>query len=584
MSSSVSPWAFIRPVRGQIFVAMGLSVTSVLCAISTLYLIALLLQNLILHGHADKTLLLSVVGLTMLAFMLRGLAFRKSHFAAFELENTLRSHLAQHLGQVSLGFLHANGSPALTKVLQDDVRDLHVFVADSTPLYARSFASPLFTVGILLWLDWRLALLAMFVIAFGMALMSFVMRHSQDLQRQYNQAREQVNVAVIEFIQAMPVVRTFDTGQASFSRYQQALTNYLNILQTWYRQSGVAARWSLSILNPMPTLAILCWAGSYWWWQDSLDFSTWVAVLLIGTGMAEAIMPYMSLYHMIEKAKISIARIEQLQRTKTLPLSDTPQIPKDASVTFKEVSFRYPERNENALDSVSFHAPEGSLSALVGASGAGKTTVAKLIPRFWDVHSGQILIGGVDIRDISMEVLMQQVAFVFQENFLFSDTVRANISLACPNATEEDIIAAAKAAQAHEFIMQLPQGYDSLCGERGTALSGGQKQRISIARAILQNSPILVLDEATAFADAENEALIMQALQQLMQGKTVLMIAHRLASIQAAQQILVFSQGHLVEQGTQTELLQQDGRYRKLWQAWQTAQSWHIGAHQGGQK
>ena len=434
------------------------------------------------------------------------------------------------------------------------------------------------TFAVLLFIDWKLALVAAGVLAFGMVIFGLVMRGAGEATAAYNAAREQVNIAVVEFVQAMPVVRTFDGGETSFGRYQRALDDYLQMLLGWYRSVGNTSRSGMMLLSPMPTLAALLWAGFYWWQADALPFPTWLAVLLLGTGMAEALLPYISLYHLIEQGKISAARIIEVLEVPVLPVLAPPQTPKDASVSFHQVNFRYPGREENALTDISFTAPAGSLTALVGSSGAGKTTVARLIPRFWDVDSGSIRIGAADIRHLAPEALMAQVAFVFQDNFLFSGTIADNIRLGTPDASDADVEAAARAAQCHDFITALPDGYHTAVGERGATLSGGERQRITIARTILQNRPILILDEATAFADAENEALLMRALAALMQDKTVLMIAHRLATIRHATQILVFDHGHLAEQGDHAALIVQNGRYARLWQASQTAQNWQIGA------
>lgn len=396
------------------------------------------------------------------------------------------------------------------------------------------------------------------------------------MNKVYNQARENVNGAVIEFVQAMPVVRTFDGGQKSFRRYENALYAYKVILSDWYKQSGLTVRISMLILNPLPTFVILLIIGIYLWQHGQLSFEVLVATLLLGTGMVESLMPYMSLYHLIEKSKISATRILELLAVSPLPQTEHSKTPEQHSIVFEHVNFRYPERQMLALKDINFTVPEYSFTALVGASGAGKSTVAKLIPRFWDVDSGAIKIGGINIKDIATTDLMTQVAFVFQDNFLFSDTIANNIRLGAPHATEEQIREAACLAQADEFIRNLNDEYDTQVGERGANLSGGQRQRITIARAILQNRPILILDEATAFADAENEALLMQALKNLMHGKTVIMIAHRLATIQHADQILFFDQGELIEQGTHQQLVQKQGRYAELWQAFQQAQHWHI--------
>ena len=576
--STPSPWRIIDPVRPQIRRAMAIATAAAVLSTAALLVMAQILKDL-LAGRADWWLATLLLVLTFAAFALRAYAFRVSHLAAFRLETLLRSQLAERLAQVSLGFLHDRGAAALTKVMQDDVRGLHVFVADSTPLYARAYAAPLIAFVVLLVVDWRLALVAAAVLGVGMVIFGLVMRGAGEATAAYNAAREQVNIAVVEFVQAMPVVRTFDGGETSFGRYQRALDNYLAMLIGWYRSVGNSARSGMLILNPMPTLVVLLWAGFYWWQADALPFATWLAVLLIGTGMAEALLPYLSLYHLIEQGKISAERIIEVLDAPVLPLLAPPQTPKDASVSFHHVHFRYPGRAENVLTDISFTAPAGSLTALVGRSGAGKTTVARLIPRFWDVDSGQIRIGGADIRHLTADALMTQVAFVFQDNFLFSGTIADNIRLGTPDASDAEVEAAARAAQCHDFIMTLPEGYQTTVGERGATLSGGERQRITIARAILQNRPILILDEATAFADAENEALLMRALAALMQDKTVLMIAHRLATIRHAAQILVFDHGRLVEQGDHAALIAQNGRYAKLWQASQTAQNWQIGAN-----
>ena len=526
-----SPWRIIQPVRAQIRRAMLFSAAAIVLGTAALLLMAHILQGL-LNNRADWFSAALLAALALTAFFLRGYAFRVSHLAAFRLETILRGEMADRLARVSLGYLHDRGAAALTKVMQDDVHGLHAFVADSTPLYAPAYAAPLISFAVLLFVDWRLAMVAAAVLAAGMVVFSLTMRNA---------------------------------GETSFGRYQHALDNYLAMLIGWYRSVGGSARTGMLMLNPAPTLIALLWAGFYWFCADALPFGTWLAVLLLGTGMAEALTPYISLYHLIEQGKISAERIIEVLDAPAPPVLAPPQTPQDAGVCFEHVSFRYPGRSENALTDISFTAPAGSFTALVGGSGAGKTTAARLIPRFWDADSGSIRIGGADIRHPAPETLMAQVAFVFQDNFLFSDSIADNIRLGTPNASDAKVEAAARAAQCHDFIAALPQGYQTPVGERGATLSGGERQRITIARAILQNRPILILDEATAFADAENEALLMRALAALMQNKTVLMIAHRLATIRHADQILVFDRGCLVEQGDHAALIAQNGRYARQW-------------------
>ncbi|THF58687.1 ABC transporter ATP-binding protein [Pseudothauera rhizosphaerae] len=570
----------MRPVRGQIRFAMFLASLSALASLLALGALAWVVHELFArpgewpwHGLAAAT------ALTVAAYTLRLLAFNQSHYAAFRLETILRTRLSEHLARVPLGWAQQMGSGALAKIMQDDVRALHVFVADSTPLYARAYVAPLATFVALWLLDWRLALAATAVLVFGFIVLGLAMRDSTELMRQYNEARERVSAAVVEFVQAMPVVRTFDSGNDTFGRYQRALEGYLEMVTRWYRQAGFASRFSLAILNPMPTLAVLLWLGAWLVWRDALAPATWLAVLLIGSGMAESMLPLMSLKHLVNKTGISIRRIHEVLATPPMPVPDAASArrPADAGVRFEAVSFRYTKDGPEVLREVSFSAPPGSVTALVGPSGAGKTTVARLIPRFWDVTAGRILVGGVDVRGMAPETLMTQVAFVFQDTFLFSDSIADNIRLGRPDAPLEDVIAAAQAAQAHDFIMALPQGYDTPAGERGIFLSGGQRQRITIARAILQNRPILVLDEATAFADPENEAALVAALSNLMRGKTVLMVAHRLSTIRDADQILVFDQGRLAEAGRHDELLARHDVYARLWGNYEKAQHWALG-------
>ncbi len=558
---------------------MGLAAVSALLGLLTMGLLALTVQALIdTPDQWPWMLSAAVLACAVGTYLARLGAFNQSHYAAFRLERILRMRLSDRLSKVPLGYVQSQGAGALTKVIHDDVKALHVFVADSTPLYARAYVTPLVAFVLLLWLDWRLALAALGVLALGFGILSRALRRRGEMARLYNDARERVSAAVVEFVQAMPVVRTFDTGHATFGRYQKALEAYLDVLTRWYREPGFPARFSWVVLSPMPTLAVVLWLGAWLVWQETLDPVRWLAVLLLCTGMAEAMMPAMMLRHMIEKVKLSIVRIQEVMAAPVLPVPDGEgERPRDASLRFENVSFRYGEGDADALSQVSFEVAPGTVTALVGPSGAGKSTVAKLIPRFWDVNEGRVLVGGVDVRHMHSDELLRQVAFVFQDTFLFADTIAGNIRLGSPEADMDSVIGAAQAAQAHDFIMTLPEGYDTRVGERGIFLSGGQRQRITIARALLQNRPILVLDEATAFADPENEAALIAALSRLMQGKTVIMVAHRLATIRDADQILVFDHGRLVESGKHDDLVAHGGTYARLWRNYEMAQNWSLG-------
>ena len=578
-----SPWRIMDPVRGGIRFAMALAIGGSALSVLSLALVAFTLHALLTTPHTwPWALMTGLLASTVGAFLLRQVAFRHSHYAAFRLEAILRTRLADHIAHLPLGRVQTLGAGQIAKVIHDDVKALHVFVADSTPMVARAYASPLLATLVLLWLDWPLALAALAVPVTGFAILGVIVRNSRETSERYNSAREQVAAAVVEFVQAMPVVRTFDTGSTSFGRYQRALLDYLKVLKDWYASVRFSSRFSLAILSTLPTLTVLLWVGGWRFAHGTQDFSTWIAALLIGAGLAEAVLPMMSLHHLVQKTRISIERIQQILAEPPLPEVPAPgRQPADASVVFEHVSFSYEKADIPALQDVSFTAAPGTITALVGPSGAGKSTVARLIPRFWDVDTGRVRVGGTDVRDMTADTLMQQVAFVFQDTFLFATSIADNIRLGCPDASMDDVIAAARAAQAHDFISALPKGYETRAGERGTFLSGGQRQRITIARAILQNRPILVLDEATAFADPENEAALVRALSALMHGKTVLMVAHRLATIQNADQILVFDQGRLAERGQHDDLLQRHGVYARLWQSGQDAGQWTLPATAG---
>ncbi|MEL7245757.1 MAG: ABC transporter ATP-binding protein, partial [Cyanobacteria bacterium J06573_2] len=560
-------WDIIKPVKGQIYIAMFLSVLNVIASLASLLVIPFIARELLADVINSQYIwqLIAVSGIAVIiAFVSRVWAFRISHMAAFELEEILRTQISEHLARLPLGYVITLGSGAIKKIVQDDVKELHGFVADSTPLYARAYTAPLLTLIILFIVDWRMALATIVLVPITIVAIQLAMQDYSQKREAYDLANEKINSTIVEFIQGMQVVRTFDDGTTSFIRFRNILDEFTRYLKEWVQATNTAGRIGFLVTATLPTLVIVVSVGAWLMVQGKLDFTTLLVFLLLSSGVAEAIMPIIWLSSFINKANAAAKRIYNILKEPFLAQTENPQQPVDTSISFDDVTFSYNNDGNPALSEINCYMNPGTVTALIGTSGAGKSTVAKLIPRFWDVDSGVIKIGGVDVREMTSEALMNYVSFVFQDTFLLYDTIKENIRLGRPNATDTEVEAAAKAAQAHDFILELSQGYDTVAGNRGTRLSGGQRQRITIARAILQDNPIVILDEATAFTDPENEALIQAAIAKLTAGKTLIVIAHRLSTIVDADQIIVLNKGKIVESGKHEELATANGIYASL--------------------
>ncbi|NDJ19830.1 ABC transporter ATP-binding protein [Myxacorys almedinensis] len=578
-------WAIVAPVKGKIVGAIALSVISAIAAIAALLAIPPIATEL-LSTSPDLDQIWVWVAMSAIAvvisFTTKVFAFSTSHLAAFNLEVILRTTLTEHLAKVPLGYITTIGSGAIKKIVQDDVKSLHAFVADSTPLIGRAYTTPVVSLIAMFVADWRLGFVTLAVLPVGMIFIQLALHDYAEKREEYDRANEQINQVVVEFVQGMQVVRTFDDGSSSFARFQRSLDRFTQITREWNEATQTSGRLGTLLFEPLPTLTIVSIVGAWLMLQGTLEFPRLLVFLLLSPRLCGAFKPIFTLSYFINQSNAGAKRIGVVLAEPILPQPGRPKYPQDASVQIKDVSFSYgvreasPQESRPALHRVSIDIPAESVTALVGPSGAGKTTLARLIPRFWDVSNGAIEIGGVDVRDMTSETLMSWVSFVFQDTFLLYDTIRNNIKLGRPNATDAEVEAAAQVAQAHEFILELPDGYDTIAGERGTRLSGGQRQRITIARAILQDNPIIVLDEATAFADPENEALIQQAIASLTTGKTVIVIAHRLPTIRSADQIVVLDQGNVVESGKHDELVSANGLYANLWKRHEEAQNWQL--------
>ncbi|MEK4057424.1 ABC transporter ATP-binding protein [Paenibacillus sp. FSL F4-0087] len=507
-----------------------------------------------------------------------------SHIAAFNILYQLRVKLADHVAKVPMGYHTRTATGELKKIIEVSVEKIEKFIAHQLPDLVSAIVIPLVLLCYLFWLDYRMALVLLVPMIIGFWLQSSIFRSERGRQayRDFQYAIEEMNSTGVEYVRGMPAVKAFGITADSFLTFKQAVTRYrdisLRITDLCKTSYGMFFIIIISLVTFIVPIGILLSSEN----AGNQSFAiTFILFLIITPSLSAPLLKLMYLGSGMREIVEGQNRIKAVFAESVVQEPLTPLVPDTYDVAFRQVSFAYEQKDSKAfkpvLQEVDFVAKAGEMTALVGPSGGGKSTIANLLLRFWDVQQGEITIGGVPIQEMGTEKLMETVSFVFQEVHLFYDTIEENIRMGNTAASRDDVIAAARTACCHEFIEKLDEGYDTKIGEGGTYLSGGEAQRIAIARALLKDAPILVLDEATAYADAENEHKIQQGLAQLVQGKTVLIIAHRLTTIRAAEQILVIRQGTIVERGTHDQLREADGLYEKMWQAHIHAASWKLG-------
>ena len=501
-----------------------------------------------------------------------------SHIAAFNILYEIRMQLVQKMVRLPLGFFSRRASGELKKIMSDDVERIELFIAHHIPDIVTALLFPLILVSYMFAVDWRLAIVVLAVLAMAFYVMGrmYTGKKIREVSKRYVETLGRMNASIVEYIRGIQVVKTFTESTNAYRKLNDDIKEYrkfANEVNVQYQPTYVGF---LTILSSALLFII---PVAVWLLVGSASYATFVPVLLMflffGVAVFFPVLKLLWIGSFLNQNNMGVQKIDDILYMDEIEEPDIPRHPKDASVEFRNVSFAYD--TTPILKAISFISHPGTITALVGPSGAGKSTVAMLAARFWDVQSGEILIGGVPVKEIPTSVLMDNVAFVFQDNMLFFDTIEENIRMGNKTATFEEVARAACAAQCHEFIESLPNGYQTLVGEGGIYLSGGEAQRIALARAILKDSPIILLDEATAFADPENEGKILAAFSHLIKGKTVLVIAHRLSTITNADRILYIDKGVIAEQGTHEQLLALKGEYARMWETYNRAKRWTIG-------
>ena len=512
----------------------------------------------------------------VLAYLIYIAALMCSHLSAFRVATNLRLEVSEHLATLPLGFTETFGSGKLRKIIHESTGAAETFLAHQLPDKYNAMATPIGLLVLLLVFDWRLGLLSLVPVALGFVIMSAMTgRRMADKMRQYGNALESMSNEAVEYVRGIPVVKTFGQSVFSFKKFKATIDEYEKWVIAYTKELRMPMMLYTAAINGVFAFLIV---GGLLFTRNGVT-----SEFLLNLLFYIIITPVISLtltriMYMSENELVvadALARVDSVLDAEPVPENDHPRHPKDASVSLKDVHFSYDGKTD-VIKGVSLKIQPGQMVAFVGPSGGGKSTLANLICRFFDVQSGSVRVGGADVRDIPKEELMDTISFVFQNSRLLKGSILDNVRLGRAQATEAEVLAALKAAQCMDIVEKFPEGIHTVIGTKGVYLSGGEQQRIAIARAMLKNAPILLLDEATAFADPDNEAKVQAAFARLAKGKTVLMIAHRLSTVANADCIYVVQDGQIAESGTKDELCTQNGLFARMWQEYQVSVQWKV--------
>lgn len=568
--------------RRHIFTALALISISVPIGVVPYFLISSLIGGYInetaVMADVVRTSVLILLCFTV-KYILYGEGLNLSHEGAFGTLYNMRVKLADNLMHQPLGEVADGGTGKYKKSFVEEIGRIELMLAHMLPEGIPNLVMPFIVLAVIFVTDWRMGLLSLASLPFGIIGMGLMMKSGVKKMPLYYEAGARLNNAVVEYVSGMEVIKIFGQTTSSFKKYSDTVENYKVFTLDWFKESWrsmslVYAGMPCTVLLTLPVGAIMYYNGN-------LDLNTWIFVLMLDLSMSGPLTRVINFFPMFPQVDYTVKQLEALYSTEDVHSGNVSEMPESFDVEFKNVTFAY--KDKDVLKNVSFKAEQGKKTALVGESGSGKSTAARLAVHYWDVSDGSITIGGRDIREYTFDTLMSMTAYVAQDNFLFKGTIADNLRMGKKDATMAEMIEAAKAAACHDFISKLPHGYDTEVGVLGGKLSGGERQRITIARAILKNAPIIILDEATAYTDAENEELITNALNELTKGRTVIMIAHRLGTIADADNIVVLDKGKVSANGTHDELMESSSIYRRLWQMSLEAGSWNIAVKEGAE-